>query len=158
LVRHDTPFKLKKLRDPDLWLSIAIEQWEWEYSLSISFFDDPGGDPLAEGDTLLINGTAKMKAKSSSVMVRLRILALSALRPEDRAGTKRDSVGALDRIRGGFEGAVGAPDTKLPLIVSMLQANRYRRLELALLKVGRLNYAVQGYYFKHAANDEGGID
>jgi hypothetical protein len=138
--------KTRRLPDPDLWLSVELKEWAWEYSLSLSIFE--GSDPVDEGDSLRIRGTTTFSKKV--LPVQLRILGLSALRTDERSGTDRGSVGAVDRVRGGFDGVLAASDTAFPLLVSMLQANRYRRVRLALVKVARLNYEVQGYYFKHA--------
>jgi hypothetical protein len=76
--------KTKNLPAPDLWLSVTLDRWEWDYSLSVSLIEDP--DPLAEGDGVYITGTTTTKANGDPLSVRLRLLGLTAQGAERAAG------------------------------------------------------------------------
>lgn len=134
--------EIRKRPDPDAWLEVEITRWEWEYYLSVPLFE--GGEPASEDDSLSLFGRTILKPKTSPLDVKIRCLTV----PPPKLPLER--VGELWRIKGGFEGVVVVPNTVMHTVVSMFAGQHYRRLDLALSKVGRRQYTIRSYHFRHA--------
>ena len=148
--------RVKKRRDPDLWLKVDLVRWEWEYSLASTAFE--GTDPLDEYDTLRLIGTTRI-TKRQQLNVNIQAFGAPRFREDKRQGQTIEYVGHLTRIKGGFEGTIGVPITVFPMVLSMLAGNRYGQIELSLIAVRPRHYSVRGYYFKHGiVSTEGGAN
>ncbi|WP_095201270.1 hypothetical protein [Mesorhizobium carmichaelinearum] len=153
----------KGLNDPDFWLHVAIDSWEWDYRLGTAFKfkgRDEDHDPLDELRTLSIKGTTvkgAVTAAQAGLAVNIRIHDDPRVRAEQRLGNKRlISVGSLDRVKGGYEGLIFMPDDALPLVLLMLVHGRYGHVNIAALKEARLASRIQSYEFtKSMTNDWG---
>ena len=146
---HETVPKIKELPDPNLWLIVAFEKWHWEYGLGLSWLEVQ--DPIHEDKAIQIFGTTTLG--KALLKVHLRVVPGSGLNEEYRHKKKNlDQVGTLSRIKGGFEGFIGIPDTALPMVLAMLSGNQYRSLELRLIKGSLRHYSVQRYNFRHEAD------
>lgn len=141
---------MRKNIDPDFWLHVAIESWAWDYHLGTAFRqDDP--DPLSEMRTLEVNGTLVQggsRSAKAGLRTKIRVYTSPHLREDKRMGNKNiEHVGSLDRVKGGYEGAIFIPDDALPLVLLMLLHNRYEHINIAALKDGRLTSRVQSFEF-----------
>jgi hypothetical protein len=138
--------EIRKQPDPDLWLQVEFTRWKWEYYLSVPLFE--GREPASEDDGLSLFGRTIHKPKASPLEVQIRCLTV----PPPKLPLER--VGELWRIKGGYEGVVVVPNTVMHTVVSMFAGNHYRRLDLALSKVGRRQYNISSYHFRHAREDD----
>ncbi|AWC22047.1 hypothetical protein CO731_01503 [Aminobacter sp. MSH1] len=137
----------------DFWLLTTIENWSWDYSLSLAW--DPSrrtSDPLSESRTLEIkcrvhksDGPAK-----AGLPVSIRVIEGPGFREDERIDAKRkfESVGSLSMIHGGYEGVIIMPDDVLPVAATMLSSKSWRFLEFSCHKRASLESAIIGYYFK----------
>lgn len=152
----DRPFKLRKLKDPDFWLHITIERWEWDYSLGAAWMDGP--DPLAELRGLRLKGKlVKDSGKSvkAGLTAEIRVYEGADFREEKRLGNaKLQDVGRLDRVKGGFEGMIIMPDDALPLVMLMLAMERYGHIDISAWKDGPRSSRVRSYSFKETMADD----
>lgn len=152
----DRPFKLRKLKEPDFWLHITIERWEWDYSLGAARMEGP--DPLAELRGLRLKGKlAKDSGKSvkAGLTAEIRVYEGAHFREENRLGNaKLQDVGMLDRVKGGFEGVIIMPNDALPLVMLMLAMGRYGHIDISAWKDGPRSSRVRSYSFKETMADD----
>ncbi|MER8965415.1 hypothetical protein NKI25_06790 [Mesorhizobium sp. M0808] len=152
----DRPFRLRKLRDPDFWLHVAIEKWEWDYSLGAAWMEGP--DPLAELRALRLKGKlAKDSGKSvkAGLTADIRVYEGAHFREEKRlANAKLQDVGSLDRVKGGFEVMIIMPDDAFPLVMLMLATERYGHIDISAWKDGPRSSRIRSYEFKRTMTDD----
>jgi hypothetical protein len=145
--------KFKKMREPDLWLQVAITRWTWDYSLFLSHLRDDN-DPLSELRGIQVFGTTTVKGTKGELHVRISLLEAPGFREEKRSGREIPNVGRIDRIKGGFEGAIGVPDDVIPMILTMLAGWHFRRLQLGLWREGPRHYEIMSYGFHKSISDD----
>ncbi|MEQ1955213.1 hypothetical protein [Mesorhizobium sp. CN2-181] len=133
--------KIRKRPDPDLWLEVELTRWEWEYYLSVPLFE--GTEPASEDDGLSLFGTTLLKPATAPLDITVRCLTV----PPPKL--QLEHVGELWRIKGGFEGVIVVPNTVMHTVVSMFSGDHYRQLDLALSRVGRRQYFISSYHFRH---------
>lgn len=139
--------KIKKVREVDLWLDIAITGWEWEYSLSTAYL--VGADPLSERDSPYVTGDVILKRGGAPLSVKITLVDAPGCQEKVRQGRQFDDVGVVNRITRGFEGAIAVPPNAMTRILMMLAGGHYKQLRLALWKQARRYYRVHSYCFKH---------
>jgi hypothetical protein len=146
------PPKIIKRRDPDYWLTIHIDRWEWEYALSLPAFEKP--EVLDENTTLRLFGSTKFPDRPGIRQVEFRCFSKQQVTDPSKWSTPPDKVGELYRSRSSFEGPLLVGKEALPLIVTMLAAGHYREIKIAAVKVDSKTLLVRRYEFKQTQTSE----
>lgn len=144
--------KLVKRPAPDYWLSVVIERWEWQYSVSLPTFAQD--EVLDEGDALTIFGSTKVTDRPGIRKVRLRCLPKDKITRSDQWRERPQKVGDLYQSKSDLEGAVVIGSEALPSVIAMLATGLYRQLVISALKLDRQRLAITHYEFKQISVGE----
>lgn len=115
---------------------VAIEGWDWGYSLSLDTSKDPD-DPYHEFRHLQITGKLLRPTGLKTDAVEVSLLPSNDMSEERRKDYKPIALGAFDLYPDRIRGSVGIPADALPPILQMLIA---REFKFVLLRGSKFRY------------------
>jgi hypothetical protein len=115
---------------------VAIEGWDWGYSLSLDTSKDPD-DPYHEFRHLQISGRLLRPAGLKTDVVKVSLLPSSGMSEERRKDYKPRALGGLDICSDMIRGSIGIPADVLSPILQMLIA---KQLKYILLTGSKFHY------------------
>ncbi|WLA69210.1 hypothetical protein [Bradyrhizobium diazoefficiens] len=122
------PTKKKRKRRPReeiVYYVVAIEDWDWGYSLSLNADRQPI-DPYDEFRHLHVRGRLLHPKGLRTDRIELSFLPSRDLDPEERKALRPRGVGSLDGYRDPIMGLLPLPKDALPPILQMLVGDRFR--------------------------------
>ena len=130
--KQKAPRKAKRRRKPpDEFVDyiVAIEDWNWGYSLSLDM-DRHAIDPYHEFRHLQIRGRLLHPMGLKTDRVEITLLPSYDMLPEARKERKPRCAGSLDLYDDRISGLVSIPTDALPPILQMLIGGRFRFVEM----------------------------
>ena len=115
----------RRPREPDVYYVVAIEGWDWSYSLSLNEERQPI-DPYHEFRHLEIRGRLLHPKGLRTDRIALTFLPSKDLDPEARKALRPLLVGSLDAYGDPITGLLSLPEDALPPILQMMIADRFK--------------------------------
>lgn len=112
-------------REPDIYYVVAIEDWNWGYSLSLNADREPV-DPYHEFRHLQVRGRLLHPKGLRTDRIELTFLPSKDLEAEARKALRPLGVGSLDGYGDPITGLLPLPEDALPPILQMMIGDRFQ--------------------------------
>ncbi|MDA9445634.1 MULTISPECIES: hypothetical protein [unclassified Bradyrhizobium] len=112
-------------REPDVYYVVAIDGWDWSYSLSLNT-DRRAVDPYQEFRHLQVRGRLLNPKGLRTDRIALTFLPSKDLERETWRALRPLLVGSLDKHGDEITGLFSLPEDALPPILQMMTADRFK--------------------------------
>ncbi|MDA9420972.1 hypothetical protein [Bradyrhizobium sp. CCBAU 53380] len=112
-------------REPEVYYVVAIEGWDWSYSLSLNT-DRKAVDPYHEFRHLQVRGRLLHPKGLRTDRIALTFLPSRDLEAERRKALRPLLIGTLDGHGDEITGLFSVPEDALPPILQMMAADRFK--------------------------------
>ncbi|MBR0689869.1 hypothetical protein JQ594_28425 [Bradyrhizobium manausense] len=131
-------------REPDVYYVVAIEGWDWGYSLSLNT-ERQAADPYHEFRHLQVRGRLLHPKGLRTERIALTFLPSRELDPETRKTQRPLGVGWLDGYGDPITGLLPLPMDALPPILQMMIGERFRFVVMHGTKFSHRRAALHGF-------------
>lgn len=134
----------RRPREEDIYYVVAIEDWDWGYSLSLNT-ERNASDPYHEFRHLQVWGRLLHPKGLRTDRIELTFLPSRDLDPEERKALRPVGVGSLDGYGDPITGLLPLPMDALPPILQMMIGERSKFIVMHGTKFGHRRATLHGF-------------